>query len=478
MRRSLEENASDFALTVRQAAAAADAGRALLIVDQFETVLTQCERAEERAAFVAALDAAATSRAAVVVIAIRADLEAKLADFPDSPALRAAVQDRYLLGAMTERQLRLAITRPAVAVRSSVDEDLVAELARNVRAHASRPSGEAGPIGAGVLPLVSHALDQAWRSRAAVRGANGTIRPLTLADYEATGGIERAVRDSAQSVFDGLTQARQQVARQVFVRLTATTPEGVDTAVRATTAELLAGRDESGAADVTTVLMAFARQRLLTLAAGSVEISHEVLLSAWPLLRDDWLAGTRADRAARGRLQATVTDWIRAGRDGSFLYRGKRLDAESQAAARIRADGRHIALSEDELVFLAESRRAQAHAIRVRRGIVGGGALLAAGLAVALVIATQSAGGYLRERGNVGTALRHAHRSADRRQAHHPRPAGFRSRGLGYRQRPAAPRLQPQRQDAGGRGGRLDGAVERADPAHSRDLLSHLNRRH
>ena len=38
------------------------------------------------------------------------------------------------------------------------------------------------------------------------------------------------------------------------------------------------------------VLEAFTSERLLTLAADTVEISHEVLLRAWPLLREQWLA--------------------------------------------------------------------------------------------------------------------------------------------------------------------------------------------
>ena len=142
--RSLDESAAGFALTARQAAAATGSARVLLVVDQFETALTQCERPDERAAFITALDAAVSSQAAVVVIAIRADLEAKLADYPDFPALQAATQDRYLLGAMTERQLRLAITQPAVAAGASVDEDLVAELLRTVRAHADRAGGDRG----------------------------------------------------------------------------------------------------------------------------------------------------------------------------------------------------------------------------------------------------------------------------------------------------------------------------------------------
>ena len=320
VRQSLAANPEDFALTARQSAqsdasatSAADNRRVLLVVDQCETVFTQCDREEERAAFFAALCAAGSAGAAVVVIVIRADLEARLADYP---GLADAVQGRYLLGGMTERQLRLAITEPAAAVNSAVDDDLVAELLREVRAHGDRPGGGSRLVGAEVLPLLSHAMDQAWRGRPPPAGAGNA--PLALADYERTGGIDRAVADSAQAAYALLTAAQQTAAQQVFTRLVATTTDGIDTAVRATRAGLLAGRSGPAAADVEAVLTAFAARRLLTLAADSVEISHEVLLSAWPLLRDDWLAATRADRAGRARLQATVAEWVASGLDRSF----------------------------------------------------------------------------------------------------------------------------------------------------------------
>ena len=86
--------------------------------------------------------------------------------------------------AMTERQLRLAITEPARKAGSRVEDGLAAVLLTDVRTR------QPGAAGAGVLPLLSHALDQAWRSR--------TGDTLTLADYERTGGIEGAVAESAQ----------------------------------------------------------------------------------------------------------------------------------------------------------------------------------------------------------------------------------------------------------------------------------------
>src|SRR5215470_4313641 len=123
---------------------------------------------------------------------------------------------------MTERQLRLAIAEPAKKASAKVDDDLADLLLAEVR------TGQPGAFGAGALPLLSHALDQAWRHR--------TGQGITLADYDRIGGIDGAVAASAQRVYDTLTPDQQTVARQVFLRLTATSPEGADTADRATRA--------------------------------------------------------------------------------------------------------------------------------------------------------------------------------------------------------------------------------------------------
>src|SRR5262245_45384116 len=150
VRRGLDTDPEGFALTARQAAQAPPPGpardpggplaerrqpqlrRLLLVVDQFEQVFTQCPDEGQRRAFVTALHAAATVGqgpdqvpAALVVLGVRADFEARCANYPQ---LADAVQDRYLVTAMTERQLRMAITEPAKRAGSQVDDDLVEVL--------------------------------------------------------------------------------------------------------------------------------------------------------------------------------------------------------------------------------------------------------------------------------------------------------------------------------------------------------------
>src|SRR5262249_24003777 len=244
-------------------------------------------------------------------------------------------------------------------------------------------TGQPGTFGAGALPLLSHALDQSWRSR--------TGQALTLADYERTGGIDGAVAASAQRAYDQLTPAQQAAARQVFLRLTATSPDGIDTAGRATRAELTEGKSPPGAQDVEAVLEAFAAQRLPTLAAGTVELSPEALLTAWPLLRDTWLADTHADRIVRSRLHATAAEWARHSRDRSYLYGGSLLAAATGTAARIGADpARHPPLSQTERDFLHASDRAHRRTVRRRQGLIALLTALVLGFAAASVVAVRA----------------------------------------------------------------------------------------
>jgi WD40 repeat protein len=378
-RRELAADPAGFAAMARQAAlldpgaSYVDAGggdgapqrRLLLVVDQCEKLFTQCGE-KDRHAFVTALYAASATGPgpgqpppAMVVLAVRADFEARLAGYgaEEFPGLGEAVQDRYLLRAMDRRELRMAITEPAIRADARVQEDLVRVLLSEMRPSLPADGSAPDDIGAGSLPLLSHALDQAWRAR--------TGPDLTMADYEGTGGVRQAVAVTAQAAYDQLTATQQKAARRVFTRLVSTSGDGADTAARARVADLTAAPGRGRAADVAAVLEAFAARRLLTLAAGTVEISHEILLTAWPLLRDTWLAETHADRIVRTRLRGTAGEWLHRGRDSSYLYRGTLLQAAVEATRRVAADPeRNPPLEPEEREFLRASRRATRRAAR------------------------------------------------------------------------------------------------------------------
>ncbi|SDN71466.1 nSTAND1 domain-containing NTPase [Allokutzneria albata] len=310
----------------------------VLIVDQFEELFTLTADQDARQDFVARLRE--TSERAVVVIGVRADFYGHCLAHPE---LVEALQDRQLvLGPMAQRQLREAITAPAKAVGLHLEPGLVEVLQRDLGTDA------------GALPLLSHALLGTWKRRQGNR--------LTIAGYRATGGIHGAVAATAERVWSRLDEPGRRAARAMLLRLVRIDKDGKDTR-RRTTRDDLAGSEAAAAA-----LEILAASRLVTLDAGSVEITHEALLRAWPRLRN-WLDEDREAILARQRVDEDAEAWARAGHDPSLLYRGARL---ATVRGWVSADS-----GEATRAFLARSERQDRRVRWARRS----------GVAVVLVFA-------------------------------------------------------------------------------------------
>jgi WD40 repeat protein/class 3 adenylate cyclase len=358
--------------------------RVVLIVDQAEEVFTLCRDEDERACFLDALAHAAAELAqTVVVLALRADFYGHCASYP---ALAALVQDHQsLVGPMREPEIRRAIERPAAKARLTLEQGLVAQILDDV---GSEP---------GSLPLLSHALLETWSRR-----ENGT---MTLGAYLDSGGVRGAIARTADAVYGGLEPAQQQVARDIFLRLTEPGQGTEDTRRRAALTELLSGSDDRAA--VEDVLDILAQARLVTVGLNSVEVAHEALIREWPLLRR-WLDEDRAGLQLHRRLTDDCREWIRLERDAGLLYRGGRL-----SAAQEWAEANDARLSGEEREFLDASRaelEREAHARRLRQRILKGIAaalaiLLGLTAAAALVAANQRGRAQREERSATARAL-------------------------------------------------------------------------
>ncbi|MGR6918144.1 nSTAND1 domain-containing NTPase [[Actinomadura] parvosata] len=322
-------------------------GPVVLIVDQFEEVFTLCEDAAERRAFIDAVCAAAA--AGPVVLGLRADFYAHAMRHP---ALLAALQDGQItIGPMNERELRDAIEKPALKAGVELEKGLVELVLREVAPpggglgepappgggwgeaavpggglrEVAAPGGGAGRAReaheAGALPLVSHALWATWRK------SQG--RKLSIAAYQEAGGIEGAVAETADQVYESLTESQRVLARRLFLTLAHIAPDTAITRRRLPLPDLLAELipapgDGTQAAEIEDVLDRFVAERLITADADSVRISHEALLSAWPELRS-WLEEERAGSAVGRDLAAAAATWDKAHRAPDFLYQGTRL---------------------------------------------------------------------------------------------------------------------------------------------------------
>ncbi|SMC79431.1 helix-turn-helix domain-containing protein [Lentzea albidocapillata] len=270
-------------------------GEPVLVVDQFEEVFTLCQDQEERERFLTVLLAARTS--ARVLIGVRADFYARCGVHA---GLVEAMQDAMVtVGPMTPDELRRCIVQPARAAQCTVDNALVATLVSEVHGHA------------GMLPLLSHALLETWRRRQG--------NALTTAAFQHAGGLQGALAQSADAVFDRFDEEGQEIARALFLRLSALGDGTEDTKRRVTMAEI----DDDAA--MTTVLESLTAARLLTRTREGVEITHEALIRSWPRLRD-WLAHDRDGQRLHRELTEATATWERHGRDRGSLLRGARLE--------------------------------------------------------------------------------------------------------------------------------------------------------
>ncbi len=340
-------------LSWRQAFAAEDGTRVVLMVDQFEEVFTLCGDERERRAFVRCLAESATGQngRVRVVLGIRADFLARCAQYPELVVL---LRDRQVLvGPMDDDALRSVVREPGALAGMKVETALVEAVVADAR-------GEPG-----ALPLVSHALYETWR----LRGGS----TMSLAAYRAAGGVHGAIAQTAERVYHSFDEHEQTVVRDVFLRLTALGQGTEDTRRRVT-------RTELARADADDVLSRLAAARLITLGEHTVEVAHEALIRSWPRLRT-WLTEDREHLTAHRRLTDTATEWRERGRDDGLLHRGARL-AEWE--------GRDTGgLNDLEREFLTASRnRALAERAAARRRVRLGVGGLAAAVVALTVLAT------------------------------------------------------------------------------------------
>jgi WD40 repeat protein len=287
--------------------------RLLLFIDQLEELFTTAQGAS-RETFEAALRQLRRDERVVLVLTLRADFYGALME----SALWEDVGGRPMrldVAPLRGPRLRQAIEAPARAVGVHFEPVLVERLLQEVQHEA------------GALPLLQDTLLQLWHRR--------TRLLVRLADYEGLGdgdhsGLAVTVKQRADRTLNELTPARQELARRVLLRLVQFGEgEGeIVTRRQQTRAALAAAGDE--AEEVNAVIRHLADRRLVTTSEGGesgdwvvqVDLAHEVLLRAWPALKE-WIRTRREDEQWRRVLEGKADEWVRNGRGQTRL-----LDAE------------------------------------------------------------------------------------------------------------------------------------------------------
>ncbi|WP_406085945.1 hypothetical protein [Kitasatospora purpeofusca] len=375
-------------------------GDTVLVVDQFEEAFTLCTEPAERAAFMDLLLAAREPGSRLrVVLAVRADFFGRCAEHHGlAVALREAT---LLVGPMGPAELREAIVKPAAGAGLIVERALTSRIVEEV-------DGEPGG-----LPLLSHALLETWRRR---KG-----RTLTVAAYEAAGGVRGAIARTAERAHDRLTPKQAVVARRILLRLVTPGEGAQDTGRPADRAELESLGTGDADTDTAAVLESLARARLITLDGDTVHLAHEALIVSWPRL-NAWVEDARDRLRQHRHLTEAARAWEELDQDPGALYRGTRLESAETSFPRA-WHRRDLTPLEFEFVTAAlaarsrEQRSAARSARRLRTLIATLSALVVLVLLAGVIAWQQNRTG---ERRRTETAARRAAAVADSMRSSDP----------------------------------------------------------
>ncbi|MGW3423516.1 nSTAND1 domain-containing NTPase [Streptomyces phaeochromogenes] len=274
--------------------------RILLVVDQFEEVVTLAGE-RERAQFLEALRTCVEQDPAVRVLAtLRVDLLGRLL----GTAHAELVQHPVAIGTLGRAQLAEVVERPGSLVGLAFGPGVVDTIV-----------SETGADDA--LPLLAYLLQELYFAS----GPGGTV---TEELYRRLGGVPGALARQADNTVTGLGVGIDFVLR---VLLKFVTVEGQDAVRRHVPLSELDERERH-------VVDAFIEARLLrtdvtgggsaTSSEPYAQVTHEALFRQWAPLRQE--VDARAERLReRAELERWAADWERAGRSDDYLLTGERL---------------------------------------------------------------------------------------------------------------------------------------------------------
>jgi energy-coupling factor transporter ATP-binding protein EcfA2 len=317
--------------------------RLLIVVDQFEELLTQTGP-EDRARFADLLRPALTGPVRVVGTLRPEFLDQLLSD----SALATLPTDIYPLRPLHRDALRGVIEKPAELAGIAVDEHLVAQLVEDT------DSGNALPLLAFTLAQLADGINRGGR--------------LPWARYTELGGVQGALARQADEALAAATTVGGRSPEEVIaglMQLITVDEQGRPTR-RRVSRDLLP-------APVIAELDAFVTRRLVTTDTDTdtdnvvIEVAHEAFLSAWPPLAQAISTNGAALRARRAIEQA-ATEWDDDGHPPVRLWeRGQLAAAVADTGAHLQARDLvtdRVELNATARAFLSVSIRRD----RIRRG--------------------------------------------------------------------------------------------------------------
>jgi WD40 repeat protein len=339
------EDPADLARALRQAASASRT-TLVIVIDQFEELVTLCLDPAQQNTFASALVQAASGAdgAVRIIVTLRDDFLIRVQSL--APLRDRIAQGIQLLSTPAPDELIRILTEPARrAGYAFEDSELAKEMVTAV---------ETLP---GALALLSFTASRLWELRDLER------RALTRRSYAALGGVGGALAQHAEATLTAISTDAQAAAREAFRHLV--TAEGTRAVL--TRRQLIELMGSSRGAEETLDALINARLLVSSESASGedrIEVIHEALLSSWPRLVK-WQKEDADNVRMRDQLRAAARQWEQLARGRGALWRGDTL--LEYRLWRKRYPGR---LTQLEEAFAAASLREETQNRRIRKGLL------------------------------------------------------------------------------------------------------------
>jgi WD40 repeat protein len=276
-------------------------GRTLLIIDQFEELVTLSGGPERQLFLDRVSEALAADPRLWVLVTLRVEFLPDLLAGNHADLFTAPIA----LGAMSPAEIASAIHGPAELSGMRFEDGLV----QRIVADTGTPDA---------LPLLAYLLQELHLDTDATSVA-------TQVTYQRLGGVAGALARQADAVFSELVQQHDpEVVLATLLRLVAL-EKGEATGRRTPLSDFSTSQRR--------IISAFTEARLLTtdMVDGQplVRVAHEALFRVWPPLRQE--VTTRAEQLKRRtELERWADEWLRSGRSPDYLLTGDRLTIAGQ----------------------------------------------------------------------------------------------------------------------------------------------------
>jgi hypothetical protein len=311
--------------------AGAGTPKAVLLIDQFEELITRCTDEGERQAFMGRLRRVVDDEANVhrVIITVRSDFEPQLSGGDLKDVWNAG---RCTVPPFSLEELREVIVMPTMQEVLIFDPpELVDEIVGDV---VQSP---------GALPLLSYALSELYE---AYRASGREDRALRKADYERLGGVMGALRTKADNLYQALPPEQQLTMRKIMLRMVSV--EGDLAGRRVPMADLDYSADENPRAHA--VIERLVGARLIVKGQDYVEPAHDALVRAWKTLHE-WIHAAGRDALILGQRMGPDADQFARTGDAQLLWN---KNPNLAIAARALGDPQHT-FNAREVVFVRKS---------------------------------------------------------------------------------------------------------------------------